>query len=89
MHRRPKTGFGVPVRAWLLGPLRRAFDELVLRPGRAVHDWIDPDVAKSEFRVLEGGGVRADRLWALLVFGLWVADSIEHDAGAAELLRAG
>jgi hypothetical protein len=39
--------------------------------------------------VLEGGGVRADRLWALLVFGLWVADSIEHDAGAAELLRAG
>ena len=88
LHRRPKTGFGVPVRAWLLGPLRRAFDELVLRPGRAVHDWIDPDVAKSEFRVLEGGGVRADRLWALLVFGLWIAENLEHDTGAAELLGA-
>jgi hypothetical protein len=38
--------------------------------------------------VLEGGGVRADRLWALLVFGLWIAENLEHDTGAAELLGA-
>ena len=88
LHRRPKTGFGVPVRAWLLGPLRQAFEELVLRPGRAVQDWIDPEVAKAEFRVLEAGGVRADRLWALLVFGLWMAENVEHDPRAAELLGA-
>jgi len=38
--------------------------------------------------VLEAGGVRADRLWALLVFGLWMAENVEHDPRAAELLGA-
>lgn len=88
LHRRPKTGFGVPVRAWLLGPLRGAFEELVLKRGRAIQEWIDPDVARAEFQVLESGGVRADRLWALLVFGLWVAQQVEQDDRAATLLGA-
>jgi hypothetical protein len=83
------TGFGVPVRVWLLGPLRRGFERLVLRPHLAVYEWIVAEAARAEFRVLEAGGVRADRLWALLDFGLWMAASVRHDAGAAELVRAG
>ncbi|HET9603925.1 MAG TPA: asparagine synthase (glutamine-hydrolyzing) [Gemmatimonadales bacterium] len=88
IHRRPKTGFGVPVRAWLLGPLRPAFEKLVLGRGRAIQDWINPEVARAEFQALESGGVRADRLWALLVFGLWMAERVEQDGRAAELLGA-
>lgn len=88
LHHRRKTGFGVPIREWLLGSLRPAFDELVLRPGRAIHEWIRPDGAREAFAALAAGGVRADRLWALLVFGLWGAMTLEGDHGAEELLHA-
>jgi len=88
LHSRPKTGFGVPLRDWLLGPLRLAFDELVLRQGRVIHEWIDPASARREFDVVAEGGVRADRLWALLVFGLWGATQLEGDRTASDFLQA-
>src|SRR6266705_1062468 len=44
---RPKTGFGVPVAAWLRGPLVPAMEEFVLRRGRLVTSLIDPAAVRD------------------------------------------
>ncbi len=71
--RRPKSGFGVPVREWLLGPLRAQYERLVTRPGLAIHEWIDPAAAREAYRELEAGSTRADRVWLLFTLGVWGA----------------
>jgi asparagine synthase (glutamine-hydrolysing) len=71
--RRPKSGFGVPVREWLLGPLRAQYERLVTRPGLAIHEWIDAGAARDAYRELEAGSTRADRVWLLFTLGVWGA----------------
>ena len=75
--RRPKSGFGVPVRSWLLGSLRSSYERFVTRPGLAIHEWIRPEAARSAYAELEGGSVRADRVWLLLTLGVWAAVAVE------------
>ena len=70
---RPKSGFGVPIRAWLLGPLRGQYERYVTKSGLAIHDWIDPDAARTAYLELEAGSRRADRVWLLFTLGVWAA----------------
>ncbi|HEU5049585.1 MAG TPA: asparagine synthase (glutamine-hydrolyzing) [Gemmatimonadales bacterium] len=83
---RRKTGFGIPVREWLLGPLSGAWRRFVTEPGRAIHEWIDPAEAEAAYRELRGGSVRADRVWLLFVLGVWGAMTLEGSLAADEPL---
>jgi asparagine synthase (glutamine-hydrolysing) len=68
---RPKMGFGVPLRAWFMGPLRSrmddhcasdAFDALGLNPQPIRQMWAD-------FK--KGGGHRPDLIWQAFALAAW------------------
>lgn len=83
---RPKTGFGIPVRKWLLGPLRGAYERFVTRPGLAMHEWIDPAAARDAYHALEAGSARADRVWLLFTLGVWAAMAVDGTLSPTEPL---
>ncbi len=83
---RPKSGFGVPVRSWLLGSLREPYERFVTRPGLAIHEWIRPEAARSAYAELEGGSARADRVWLLLTLGVWAAMALDRTLSPEEPL---
>ena len=85
---RPKTGFGIPIRQWLLGPLRGSYRRFVTGKGLALHEWIDPDAASAAYAELERGSVRADRVWLLFVLGIWSAMALERSLAPDEPLAA-
>lgn len=68
----PKMGFAVPLRAWLLGPLR-AWSEELLSPASLEGDGLlRPDRVAALRASLERGEHRAaDRLWAVLMLLAW------------------
>jgi asparagine synthase (glutamine-hydrolysing) len=84
--RRPKSGFGVPIRSWLLGSLREPYERFVTRPGLAIHEWIRPDAARDAYAELERGSARADRVWLLLTLGVWAAVSLDRTLSPEEPL---
>ena len=82
--RKPKQGFGMPMKHWLRGPLRELMtdvlsSEAVAREGyfraQCVERWI------SEH--LQGDADHSHRLWALLVFTLWRRALANQVMGAA------
>jgi len=70
---RPKKGFGMPIGAWLRGPLRAlAHDLLVGRDGLASTGLVDRALLERLVDEHERGRVdHRKRLWALLVLELW------------------
>ena len=85
---RRKTGFGIPIRDWLLGPLRGSYRRFVTARGLALHEWIDPAAAAVAYAELERGSVRADRVWLLFVLGVWSAMAVERSLAPDEPLAA-
>ncbi len=71
---RPKQGFEVPVRAWLLGDLRALAGDLLLADGAAVHDWLAPVAVRGVWtRMSARPDTHAARqCWALLAFAVWL-----------------
>lgn len=69
---RPKAGFGIPIDAWLRGPLRDWAQEL-LSPGRIVDQGLfDNDVISRQLRDhLAGRRDNQYRLWNMLMFQAW------------------
>jgi asparagine synthase (glutamine-hydrolysing) len=70
--RRPKKGFGIPVAAWMRGPLRPLLEEVLSE--RALHDGgvFDPPAVRALLRThLEGRADLRKPLWTLLMFQLW------------------
>ena len=81
---RPKKGFGVPIDAWLRGPLREWAEELlserVLREG----GYFQPAVVRKRWREhLEGKKDWSHALWNVLVFGSWEREVGEGRPGFA------
>jgi asparagine synthase (glutamine-hydrolysing) len=69
---RPKRGFGVPMEAWLRGPLREWADALLDRRRLAVEGHFDPDAVRSEWKLhLSGRRDRHYGLWTVLMFQAW------------------
>lgn len=70
---RPKRGFGVPVDAWLRGPLRD-WAESLLDPARlGVEGFLDPSrVGRVWQRHLDGRLNASQALWAVLMFQGWL-----------------
>lgn len=69
---RPKTGFGVPIGAWLAGELRELAHDLLLGPPARARGLFRPEaVARLLDEHESGRRDHAHRLWCLLVLELW------------------
>lgn len=71
---RPKAGFGVPLAAWLRGPLRPWAEELLAVGALEEHGLLETEAVRRLWGELVGG--RADRsreLWAVIMFQGWIA----------------
>jgi asparagine synthase (glutamine-hydrolysing) len=70
---RPKSGFSVPLDAWLRGPLKEMAADL-LAPGRlADQGLLDPEPIRSLWIAHQRGRVDAgQRLWHILALQLWL-----------------
>ena len=68
--KRAKKGFGIPVAAWIRGPLRPLFEEALSE--RALSDFFDPAPVRAMLaRHLRGEADLRKPLWTLLMFQLW------------------
>lgn len=66
---RPKTGFAVPIDAWLRGPLRGWAEDLLLQE---TNDLLDASaVGKIWDEYIEGGSNMGNALWPLLMYRSW------------------
>jgi len=70
---RPKMGFGIPLDAWLRGPLR-AWAESLLDPAAiAKHGLLDPAPVREKWREhLSGRTDWAYYIWAVLMLQVWL-----------------
>jgi len=83
--RRPKKGFGIPVAAWIRGPLRPLFEELLSERELREGGVFDPRAVRSLLQThLEGRADLRKPLWTLLMFQLWR----KHHAQAVSLRSA-
>lgn len=71
-HRR-KQGFELPIDGWLRGPLRDQVEEVVLKKGAPISQYISTDAAEKMFRSHRNQTGRFGQiLWSLLVLGRWL-----------------
>lgn len=69
---RRKQGFGVPVGSWLRNELHAWARERLLG-NRLLEEWFQPAAIQRLLHEHDGGKINhGKRLWALLIFGLWL-----------------
>lgn len=67
-----KQGFGIPVGAWLRGPLENWTRELMLTPGSPLATWFQRDALVKLIAEHQAGKQdHGKRLWALACLALW------------------
>lgn len=70
---RPKAGFGVPLAAWLRGPLRPWAEELLAAQRLASEGYLRPDLVRTEWDTLQAGTNGGEfKLWDVLMFQAWL-----------------
>ena len=70
--RRPKKGFGIPVAAWIRGPLRPLFEEALSEKALRDGGIFEPAAARALLQThLENRADLRKPLWTLLMFQLW------------------
>ena len=71
---RPKEGFGVPVGAWLRGPLRDWAETLLAESALRRSGLVEPAPVRTAWAEhLAGRADHAPRLWAVLQLEAWRA----------------
>jgi asparagine synthase (glutamine-hydrolysing) len=70
VHRR-KMGFGIPLKAWLHGPMFPMVQDVLLDPASMAP--LDHDLVRGYFQEFVKGAYAAEpmRIWTLLMYGLW------------------
>jgi asparagine synthase (glutamine-hydrolysing) len=79
---RPKTGFGAPIRAWLLGPLKRMMHDLLSTDTLATRGFFDPAAVRQLLTDNEQGRVDyAYNILSLMCIELWCQEFIDNGVG--------
>jgi len=73
LFERPKHGFGVPIDAWLRGPLREWAEDLLSEQRLQREGFLDPAPVRSALREhLQGRRNYQYKLWTVLMFQSWL-----------------
>jgi asparagine synthase (glutamine-hydrolysing) len=92
LFERPKMGFGVPIDAWLRGPLRDWCEELLSEERLRRDDYFEPRLIRLKWRQhLDGTRNWQHQLWPILMFQAWCqynSGKPESAARASSALRA-
>ena len=78
---RPKWGFGVPIDAWLRGPLRHLPDEILLDPATVGRGFFRCEYVEGLIGDHRSGARNnANRIWALIQLELWQRTFVDRVA---------
>ncbi len=81
LFERPKMGFGVPIAAWLQGPLRDWAESLLAESRLRQEGFLDPRSVQQKWANLLAGGRNSEQpVWAVLMFQAWLAESRKASA---------
>ena len=81
---RPKQGFGVPISAWLKGPLREMLHDSLFSRSSVARGLFEPRALRRLVDEHERGvEERHPQLWALLMLELWFTRFIDRAQPAA------
>ncbi|HEY0111873.1 MAG TPA: asparagine synthase (glutamine-hydrolyzing) [Allosphingosinicella sp.] len=70
---RPKMGFGIPIGAWLRGPLRRWAEELIDERRLRGEGYFRPEPIRAAWDAHQSGCSNVQyQLWAILMFQSWL-----------------
>jgi asparagine synthase (glutamine-hydrolysing) len=84
---RPKMGFGVPLAAWLRGPLRRLPEDVLLDDRARQRGWFrEAEVRRLIGEHQAGRRDHSNRLWALVQLELWLRTFIDASTPSAPTL---
>jgi asparagine synthase (glutamine-hydrolysing) len=71
---RPKTGFAIPLDAWLRGPLREWAEELLDARKLSAQGLLDAAIVRTAWsELLAGTAKRGTQLWNVLMLQAWLA----------------
>jgi asparagine synthase (glutamine-hydrolysing) len=85
---RPKQGFGIPIAAWLKGPLRAWAGDMLNCRKLAQDGYFNPAPVKAAWDAHVSGQVdRSHALWALIVFQAW-EDNFQNRSRMAQFQPA-
>jgi asparagine synthase (glutamine-hydrolysing) len=69
---RPKRGFSVPVKEWLVGPLREWVEALISEQALREQGVFDVDAVRQAWQQhLRGWANHSELMWAILMFQIW------------------
>jgi asparagine synthase (glutamine-hydrolysing) len=75
LFERPKTGFAIPLGAWLAGPLRSWAESLLDARRLKAEGWFDPVAVRRRWDDhLSGRRDASAAIWAILMFQAWLDD---------------
>lgn len=84
LFERPKMGFGIPIDAWLRGPLREWAEDLLAERRLREGGYFDPTPVREVWQAhLAGGQNLQYLLWGILMFEAW-RERFAAGPGAAE-----
>jgi asparagine synthase (glutamine-hydrolysing) len=82
---RPKMGFGMPLDAWLRGPLRDWAESLLDESTMRAQGWLNPKPIRAKWEEhINGNGDWKHYLWALLMLQSWLSNERAASTSSAD-----